>query len=806
MIHEDITISGSFQASGSFILPRIPSNSLATATTGSMFYDTVNDVVKIYTGTGSTTDGYIAVGAQSAPATSGGGGAAASDDIEYLLIAGGSSGGVGNDRSGGGGGAGGYLSSSLSDIASGSQITVTVGAGGAAKTSQGQGNDGSNSTLVSAAGTSFTTVTALGGGGGGYPGDGRDGGSGGGGAHGGTSGGSGTVGQGNDGGDGSGESPYAGAGGGGAGTAGSNSSAGSAGTGGNGLASPITGTSITRAGGGGGGGSVDAAGGTGGGGHGATNSANNGTANSGSGGGGAQSTSGAGGSGIAIITYPTSSIGAIGGIKKSRSDGQFYHVFKESATLTIGSSSDYPVAPSDNFNVILYNGNNSSQSITGVGFQPDLLWIKQRTDTNPHGLWDSSRGPGKMLNPHLTAEETGNYANFVGSFDSDGFQVNRNYLQYTNHDTTNYGIGAAAQYVAYCWKAGLSGSISSITSTDIFTATSDNCSDSGDYIIGTKTYDFTTPTYVKGAYSYSTFGASARGSNITIEFSDDNSNWYTAYTTTMDNGDPVGCGIVNSGNYATETDTNVLQIGKHRYWRYVEGSAITSHHPRVARIGLYRPNYTGIVNRNADAGFSIVTYTGDDGASSTIEHGLGVQPKLVIVKRIIGGYNWMVGYLNSSDEQHSLYFNTTAIRDSELNRSPQGFNTTTFQLGSIANDHTNGSGDEYVAYCFANVEGYQKIGTYTGTGATGNVVTVGFKPKFVMVKSTTAAEPWFILDNARDTDNPRDNRLMVDTSAAEDDGSVHTMNFNSTSFTLNGTTGDGTNGSGETYLYWAISE
>ena len=166
----------------------------------------------------------------------------------------------------------------------------------------------------------------------------------------------------------------------------------------------------------------------------------------------------------------------------------------------------------------------------------------------------------------------------------------------------------------------------------------------------------------------------------------------------------------------------------------------------------------------------------------------------------------MVGYLNSSDEQHSLYFNTTAIRDSELNRSPQGFNTTTFQLGSIANDHTNGSGDEYVAYCFANVEGYQKIGTYTGTGATGNVVTVGFKPKFVMVKSTTAAEPWFILDNARDTDNPRDNRLMVDTSAAEDDGSVHTMNFNSTSFTLNGTTGDGTNGSGETYLYWAISE
>ena len=794
MIHEDITISGSFQASGSFILPRIPSNSLATAITGSMFYDSINDVVKIYTGTGSTTDGYITVGEQSAPATSGGG-AAASDDIEYLVIAGGSSGGVGTSRSGGGGGAGGYLSSSLSDIESGSQITVTVGAGGATKTSQGQGNDGSNSTLVSAAGTSFTTVTSLGGGGGGYPGDGRDGGSGGGGAHGGTSGGSGTVGQGNDGGDGSGEAPYAGAGGGGAGTAGSNSSAGSAGTGGNGLASPITGTSITRAGGGGGGGSVDAAGGTGGGGHGATGTANPGVANSGSGGGGAQTNGGAGGSGIAILAYPTGSITAQGGIKTTRSDGQFVHTFKESGTLTVGDSGSYTIAPTENFNIVTYTGNGSTQAITGVGFQPDLIWIKGRDFSDNHNIGDSTRGPAKYLFPNLTSEEFSGTSYFT-SFDSDGFTLGNDGSNNKNNST----------FIAWCWKAGLYASLSSTTSTDIFTATSDNCSDSGDYIIGTKTYDFTTPTYVKGAYSYSTFGASARASNITIQWSDNNSDWVTAYSTSMNNGDPVGCGIVDSGNYATETDANVLSKGKHRYWRYVEGSAITSHHPRVSRIGFYVPNYTGIVNRNTDAGFSIVSYTGDGGGSSTVEHGLGVQPKLVIVKRLVGGYNWMVGYLNSSDEQHSLYFNTTGIRDNELNRSPQGFNTTTFQLGSIANDHTNKSGDEYVAYCFANVEGYQKIGTYTGTGATGNAVTVGFKPKFVMVKSTTAAEPWFILDNARDTDNPRDNRLMVDSNAAEDDGSVHTMNFNSTSFTLNGTTGDGTNGSGETYLYWAISE
>jgi len=787
MIHEDITISGSFQASGSFILPRIPSNSLATATTGSMFYDTVNDIVKIYTGTGSTTDGYITVGAQTAPAAAGGGGV--SDDIEYLVIAGGSSGGRGSGRSGGGGGAGGYLSSSLSSIESGSQITVTVGAGGAVKTgADGQGNDGGDSTLVSAAGTSFTTVTALGGGGGGYPGVGRDGGSGGGGAHGGTSGGSGTVGQGNDGGDGSGESPYAGAGGGGAGTAGSNSSAGSAGTGGNGLASSITGTSITRAGGGGGGGSVDAAGGTGGGGHRATGTANPGGANTGGGGGGAQTTSGAGGSGVAILSYPTSSITAQGGIKTTRADGQFVHTFKESGTLTVGDSGSYIIAPSENFNIVTYTGNASTQAITGVGFQPDLIWIKGRNFADNHNIGDSSRGPANFIFPNLTSEEfTSN--NYFTSFDSDGFTLGSDGTSNANGNT----------FVAWCWKAGLSASLSSTTSTDIYTAASDNCSDTGAYIIGTKTHDFTTPTYVKGAYSYSVYGASARASNITIQWSDDNSNWVTAYSTTMDNGDPVGCGIVNSGNYATETDANALKIGKHRYWRYVEGSAITGHHPRVSRIGFYVPNYTGVVNKNADAGFSIVPYTGDGGASSTVEHGLGVQPRLVIVKRLVGGYNWMVGYLNSSEEQHSLYFNTTAARDNELNRSPQGFNTTTFQLGSIANDHTNKSGDEYIAYCFANVEGYQKIGTYTGTGSAGHAITgLGFKPKYVMIKSATTAEDWLLFDSVRG------NSIVLYPNKNDVEASFSTFVFDSNGFTI--PQWGSINASGETYLYWAISE
>lgn len=132
-------------------------------------------------------------------------------------------------------------------------------------------------------------------------------------------------------------------------------------------------------------------------------------------------------------------------------------------------------------------------------------------------------------------------------------------------------------------------------------------------------------------------------------------------------------------------------------------------------------------------------------------------------------------------------------------------NATTFTVG-IQNDTNaeDGSLNEIIAYCFHDVAGYQKFGTYNGTGSTGNTVTVGFKPDFVMVKASSTTEPWFILDSKRDTGNPRDNRLMLDSSATEDDGSVHTVNFNSTSFTLNGTLGNGTNGNGQTYIYMAF--
>jgi hypothetical protein len=249
--------------------------------------------------------------------------------VDFLVIAGGGGGGSG-PAVGGAGGAGGYRSSNATyggsggggsaesslTFSAGTVYTVTVGAGGASAGSIGLGNNGVNSSI---SGTGITTITSTGGGGGGNTGNGASGGSGGGGSGASTSSASGTANQGYGGGF-QNNTGYGSSGGGGAGAVGGNSTGPNsisniAGNGGNGVASTITGSSVTRGGGGGGSdwdGGNFGTGGTGGGGRGASNystsNAVDGTANTGGGGGGDNSNARTGGgSGVVILRMPTAS-------------------------------------------------------------------------------------------------------------------------------------------------------------------------------------------------------------------------------------------------------------------------------------------------------------------------------------------------------------------------------------------------------------------------------------------------------------------------------------------------------------------
>ena len=433
MIHENIELTGSFIVSGSFVLPSHPNTGSVTALTGSMYHDTTDNILKVYTG-----NAWKAVGEQTASAA---GGPAGPPDIEYLVIAGGGGGG-----SYGGGGAGGYLSSSLSSIESGSSITVTVGAGGAGSGNSysTEGAAGVDSSIASAAGTSFTTATSIGGGGGGDNLDGADdGGSGGGGSDGPTdnTGGTGTVGQGNDGGDGTYSDPhYMGGGGGGAGTAGADATTSAAGDGGNGLASTITGTSITRAGGGGGvrynTSGTWGDGGTGGGGDGGTWNATTtamssntaGTENTGGGGGAGKS----GGKGVVILAYNSGSGNGAGGIVGAAGNGRKYHQFNSTGTFKLGNTTSDFLIHSTNLVMHIDAGNFDSRGTSTTGY--DLT--SYGNDINLSG----QSGGSLTDNPWWNCDGTGGLADF----DRNGVSMA------TDVSHTGYGNFTGQMTVGWC--------------------------------------------------------------------------------------------------------------------------------------------------------------------------------------------------------------------------------------------------------------------------------------------------------------------------------------------------------------------
>ena len=209
------------------------------------------------------------------------------------------------------------------------------------------------------------------------------------------------------------------------------------------------------------------------------------------------------------------------------------------------------------------------------------------------------------------------------------------------------------------------------------------------------------------------------------------------------------------------------------------------------------------VSASATSGFSIVKWTGT-GANATVGHGLGVAPKMILIKNTIDAVAWEVGHdaigwtkklrLNATDAEavDSGAFNNTAPTSS------------VFSLGT--NNTSNDSGDSMIAYCFAEKQGFSKFGSYVGNGSasSGTFVYTGFKPAYVMLKrSDTAGERWNIKDNKRDGYNQTDPVLTADASGAEYDDSQ--MDLLSNGFKIR-TSAVSTNASGGTYIYMAFAE
>ena len=346
------------------------------------------------------------------------------------------------------------------------------------------------------------------------------------------------------------------------------------------------------------------------------------------------------------------------------------------------------VVPSEAFNTVTYTGNGSTQSITGVGFQPDLTWIKARNIGYNHVMSNSLSGVDKHLRTDSNVLEQSSEG--VQSFDTDGFSLD-NYVLHNASTKT---------YVAWNWKAG-----------------------------GNPTTDNTATT-----------------------------------------------GNMTSGSHKILSGGSLLS-------NYNPGSTI----------------YPTRISANVDAGFSIVSYTGT-GSSGTVGHGLSSAPEMVIVKNRTSDASWGVLFNTVDGSTDYIYLNLT---NAAVNSS-WGWSTSNVLTLGGGGAEVNGNGSDHIAYCFHSVDGYSKVGSYTGNGSTdGTFVHTGFKPAYVMVKETTNSRDWQVKDNTRNEYNVTDLALQPNQSYAE--ASNNFLDLLSNGFKMRSTS-LGSNNNGGTYIFLAFAE
>ena len=325
------------------------------------------------------------------------------------------------------------------------------------------------------------------------------------------------------------------------------------------------------------------------------------------------------------------------------------------------------VKPSVHFNTKLYTGNSSTNAITGVGFQPDWVWIKNRGANDSHYLYDAVRGVTKSIYSNLTSAEA-TKSNGLTAFGTDGFTLG-------NEGDIN---GNGNNFVSWNWKAG-------------------------------------------------------------------------------------------TGQGSSNTD------------------------------GSINTTYTSV---NTTAGFSISSYTGNGSAGATIGHGLGVVPKMIIVKKLNGSPNWAVYHASLSSHAKYLELNLNSAEQTDSGNFDNVPTSSTFLVGS--DNKVNSSGDTYVAYCFAEKKGYSKFGTYTGNGnADGTFVYTGFSPSFFLIKRTDATNNWRMWDNKRDPFNVRDTSINANEVDAEYTNASIYIDFVSNGVKFRSTSDNVSSGN---YIYMAFAE
>ncbi len=269
---------------------------------------------------------------------------------------------------------------------------------------------------------------------------------------------------------------------------------------------------------------------------------------------------------------------------------------------------------------------------------------------------------------------------------------------------------------------------------------------------------------------------------------------------------------VNGASQVTSYDSDGFTMGATTYvnengssntyvaWNWLAGGAAVSNTDG---------DITSSVSANPAAGFSIVSYTGVGTNAQSIGHGLTQTPEIIIVKNLDTVQDWTVmpGTSVLLGGSYYLELNNASDRISNGDMFSSYANSNVFYTGQ--NSQTNEDTKDIIAYCFHSVEGYSKVGSYTGnSNADGIFLYTGFKPSYVMIKcydGGSNTQEWVIFDDARNTYNLTDKYLYANENAPDGTGGGRQVDFVSNGIKMRGNDGP-TNKSNRSYIYLAFAE
>ena len=455
------------------------------------------------------------------------------------------------------------------------------------------------------------------------------------------------------------------------------------------------------------------------------------------------------------------------------------------------------------FAAATYVGTNSDQDIK-IGFQPDLVWIKDRDAGSWHIWTDSVRGTDKQIYSNSSSVEAVN-TDRVTAFNSDGFSLTSNASGGVNSSGVNF--------VAWCWKAG--NTTQTIATGDANSSAynqsqvwSNNVSGGSMLISWTKAFD--------GNVSPSSAAQTAGNSS----------------TVTLNPPIDVGSGVEIAGaseafvtfglvdgssvtdkpdDYSTFSPVDGLNSGQIEtisLSAFQALSGIKVDGKILVDSGATPPNINSIdsqVSVSPEFGFSVITgvQPGTANLGCTVAHGLEKAPSMYIVKDRDLGVGWGVYHSGLNDPA-----NEALALNSDGQVIAGGYWRGELPTSDVLSISASivGENDDFVVYAWSEIEGFSKFGRYSGNGqSTGPKITTGFKPRFLMIKQTDAANGWFIWDTARDSTNPNDNLFTANTSNAEQIQDNHSINFLSDGFQPDDSNG-AFNGNGNSYIYMAFGK